>query len=116
MQVSVGQVTHRPTGGGGQGQESSGSSIRNPHREIHEILEHEDGEVWASGPLLSRQTVWAEQVTLPPWQADCLIDPTGHHSPHRHHIHHGEKANLDHQLLKPVYLGPAPLLLDHCPV
>ena len=99
-----------------------------PHRQDHEVLEHQDGEVRGGS---AGEAVRAEQGPLPPekhkspkkkykeWEIPrkrgCLIEAACNDSSGGDDVEDGEDPDLHHQLLQLVNLGPTLLFLDNAP-
>ena len=97
-----------------------------PHRQDHEVLEHQHREVRGGGV---GRAIRAEQILFPPMlkmekhktmraiprEGSGLIEATGNDSSSGNDVEDREDPNLDHQLLQLVDLGATLLLLDHAP-
>ena len=110
-----------------------------PHRQDHEVLEHQHGEVRGGS---AGEAVRAEQGPLPPekhkskkntkqkkrrkkhkkykeWEIPrergCLIEAARNDSSSGDDVEDGEDPDLHHQLLQLVNLGPTLLFLDNAP-
>ena len=84
-----------------------------PHRQDHEVLEHQHREVRGGG--VGPRAIRAEQILFPSREGGGLIEATCNDSSSGNDVEDGEDPDFDHQLLELVNLGAAVLLLDHTP-
>ena len=83
-----------------------------PHRQTHEVFQHEDREVW-KGLFTAGQTIRTTITLLPLFEGEQFVESACNDGPCRHDVENTEDSNLHHQLLQLVNLSSASLLLDH---